>query len=308
MVDALRFRHMSGKEDHGMDNRASHDLYLKTRRTYFVKKNRVNHIRYISFSTGSCGNCAYLGTEEAGIILDAGISCRRIRHCLEEAGIDRRSIKAVIITHDHVDHASSAGRVSRTLECPVWALRETMDGIMENPCIKLKPNGELYHEVIPGTTQEIPETDFRITPFRVPHDAHGNAGYTITAPDFSFCIVTDCGTVTGEILQHLSEAENVVLESDYDAELLEVSPYPEFLRKRIRGPYGHMENSECASVLKHIVMQGKARRIFLCHISGETNTPTRSYSTAVSALRECGSDIDPVVLPRGTVSDTFILR
>ena len=254
-------------------------------------------IRFLSFTSGSCGNAAYLGygdgETEHGILLDAAVSPRTLR------GYPDFRPEAVLITHDHGDHIRSIGSLCKKLTLPVWATTAVQDALLRHPASReyLIPcrrdfnlSGE--NEVAPG---------FRVRAFVVPHDATETVGFRIMLPDgHKFVLMTDLGFVTGEAMAYAREADTLVIESNYDEEMLLGGNYPPELKRRIAGG-AHLSNAACAEAIRECWHPG-LRNLFLCHLSGNNNTPELALASARNALASIGvapGAVNLRVLPRG---------
>lgn len=271
-------------------------------------------LRFLSLSSGSCGNCYYLGYDHAGILIDAGIPVRTIQKVLREHGIPFERIFALLITHDHTDHIRSAGSIGELYHIPVYTTREIHGGMQRNYGMQKKLSSASIRNLERDVEVVIPGTLFRVTPFTVPHDSTDNVGYHITLGEgdraLRFCLVTDVGHVTQEIRHHLSRADHIVLESNHDIDMLASGPYPAYLKRRVRGEGGHLSNAECAELL-HDIYHPSLKHLFLCHLSEENNDPDLAYRTASKALvsegAKVGTDVVLTVLMRGCPSLLYTL-
>lgn len=236
----------------------------------------------MSFSSGSCGNSYYLGTDDCAIMIDAGVSLRRVRKSMQDNGLDMDKVAGVLVTHDHLDHIRHLGSFCKRLHKPVYATEglhkalsvHTFTSDVIGPCRRIAPIGEW---TMVGK--------FRVHPFIVPHDATETVGYAIETDGYRFVIMTDLGQITEEALAFAKEASTVVIESNYDVDMLLTGPYTHELKMRIIQGCGHLSNDDCALAVKRI-FHPKLRNLFLCHLSGNNNTPQRAYDTTASALNE----------------------
>lgn len=240
---------------------------------------------FISFGSGSSGNCYYIRNEKFGIIIDGGIGIRKFKKYFRDYGLSFGEVKAVIVTHDHADHVRAVGAMSQEFHWPVYALKDVYMGMERNRFVRKKVPADLANHVTPEEPFDL--GPFHITPFEVPHDSAANCGYSITVGDVRFCLVTDAGHVTEAIANHLSQADYLVVEANYDAEMLEHGPYPKRLKDRIRGGFGHMDNAETGRLLAER-LSPTAKHVWLCHLSEENNQPTKAVETVCSALRNAG--------------------
>lgn len=269
---------------------------------------------FISLSSGSSGNCYFVGRFrgeecEDGLLVDAGVSFKRLKICLEDAGIPVEKIKAVLITHDHMDHVRSLASYCKKMHVPVWTSEVLASALFQKS----------YNMEALGVTPHILESDgwnevagFAVRYFEVPHDATQTVGYYIRiplaevsdagvpsdVPCHRFFIMTDAGRVVDEALAFASEAETVVFESNYDVDMLVRGRYTAELKRRIMNGNGHLSNDECAAAVRNFCHAG-LRNLFLCHLSENNNTPRLAYEAVLAALEElCGRGI----IEKGAVS------
>lgn len=276
--------------------------------------------KFKSFSSGSCGNCYFLGLFEedgtcvAGIVIDAGVSMRRIKRELALEGLGMDDFSAILVTHDHMDHIRSLGSYCKHLAKPVYATetlhralsRHTMCCEYIGGCRKVMC--DTWVDIVPGL--------IKARWFEVPHDATQTVGYAILLGDHKYVHITDCGRVTPEAMGWLRQADTVVIESNYDPYMLEHGPYPRELQVRISNGHGHMANFECAAAIREFAHEG-LRNIFLCHLSEHNNTPELALKESKAALDPLGltvkchdgaeRGIRLCPLPRQTPSPMFVL-
>lgn len=246
----------------------------------------------ISLGSGSSGNSYFIGDKNYGILIDAGISSKKIKKSLKELGYDLSQIYAVFITHDHYDHIKSAGTLGEVYNIPVYSTEEILKGI--NKCYKITE--KLYQSRRPiGIGQEIILKDFKITAFQVEHDSSQCVGYYIEFKGEKITIATDLGSINEVASQYLCKANHIIIEANYDEEMLLNGNYPFFLKQRILGGCGHLAN--------HITMRFLAenfqphwKNIFFCHLSNNNNTPDTVMCAAKAALK--GKNINLAPLPR----------
>lgn len=265
-------------------------------------------LKFISFGSGSSGNCYYLYTETDGLMIDVGIGTRTLRKYFSDYGLSLSDIKAILITHDHADHVKSVGSLSSDLCVPVYSTAAVHHGIEENYCVrkKIRPGYERYIEH--GETFMI--NDFEVTSFRVPHDSTDNNGYRVRYGDTTFCLITDAGKVTDEMKPFITEADYLVLESNYELGELQRGPYPQYLKDRIVSERGHLSNAECGMALAENASPN-LKHVWLGHLSEENNHPELARKTVESILRQygiiAGKDFKLDVLKRRTPSEINIL-
>lgn len=241
--------------------------------------------------SGSSGNCYWLGTDREAILIDAGINFRALKKALIENRLIDIPIRALLITHDHTDHIRGASMVSASMGCPVFSTKEVHGGMESNYGLQKKISTASKRFLQRDEAFQLPLTEFVVTPFSVPHDSHDNVGYYITWRDeVRFCLVTDCGYVTGDVRKYLAMADHWVVESNHDVEMLMNGSYPYYLKKRVRGEGGHLSNDECADLIRD-VWHPEVRHIFLCHLSADNNTPDKAYHAAAQALTAAGATV-----------------
>lgn len=242
-------------------------------------------IKFISFGSGSSGNCYYLFTETDGLLIDTGVGLRNLKKRFKDYGLTLSSVHNILITHDHADHSKSSGSISHEFNLPVFATQLVHKGIEKNYCVRRKIDATLKNIIEKGTTYNIGE--FKVTPFDVPHDSTDNVGYFIQAGSTTFCLVTDVGHVTEEIRGYISKANYLVIEANHDEDMLKRGSYPEYLKRRIMGPTGHLSNRNCALTLAACITP-QLHHVWLCHLSEENNHPELARKTIETVLSEHG--------------------
>ena len=249
----------------------------------------MSSIRFKSFTSGSCGNCYFIGIFdesgacEAGVLVDAGLSPRRLKKELAAVGLCFDDFAGLLVTHDHNDHIRSLGSYCKHLRKPVWTPPE-LAGALSRHFITGEYYGPCRHTLAPGGNELVPG---RISAqyFAVPHDASCTFGYALLLDGYRIVIMTDIGRMVPHALAFARQADTVVIESNYDLEMLRHGPYPKVLQDRICGGHGHLSNAECAEAIRDFLHQG-LRNIFLCHLSEHNNTPQLAFQASSDVLRE----------------------
>ena len=261
-------------------------------------------VNFFCLASGSSGNCYYLGTDEYGILIDAGIGIRMIKRRLAEHGVNMEKLRAVFITHDHADHIKSVGVLGEKCFLPVYSTPEVHKGINRSYCVTQKLSAANINYVYKD--QPLYINDFMITAFDVPHDSTDNVGYSIQIEDKNFCFLTDVGHITPLIRQYAKKANYLILEANYDAEMLKNGHYPAVLKHRIASENGHLCNDDTAAFLTEIY-HPELKYVWLCHLSRDNNRPELAYNTVESKLKEngiiVGDDLQLVALRRSLPSD-----
>lgn len=241
-------------------------------------------VRFISLASGSSGNCYYIGTEKYGILIDAGIAVRTIKKGLKEAGINMEMIRAVFVTHDHADHIKAVDGLGEKLNIPIYTTARIHEGINKSYCMTEKLHSSVrYLE----KQQPMQLEDFRIESFEVPHDGTDNVGYCIEIDGKVFSFLTDLGEITPTAAHYICKANYLILEANYDDEMLRMGTYPQYLKERITGRTGHMSNIDTAEFLAENFTE-HLQYIWLCHLSKDNNHPELAYKTVEWKLREKG--------------------
>lgn len=269
-------------------------------------------IKFKSFSSGSCGNCYFLGLEEdgvmtAGIIIDAGVSPRRLKKELAAEHLSFDDFSAVLVTHDHMDHIRSLGAYCKHLGKPVYSTPEILEALSRHTytleyisAVRRTLSYESWNEIVPGKIS--------VKYFIVPHDATQTVGYAIMIGGRTFVIITDAGDITAEALSYTSHAEIVVIESNYDLDMLMGGSYTYDLKMRICKGFGHLSNDKCAAAIKKFNHEG-LKHVFLCHLSENNNTPQLALECSRKAFKELGIEntVTLRALPRQTPSPLYTL-
>ena len=265
-------------------------------------------VRFLSLASGSSGNCYFIGTEEYGFLIDAGIGVRTIKKVLKDHGIDLSQIMGVLVTHDHADHIKMVGCLGERYHIPIYATEAVHEGIARSRYVEetLLSSKRIIFKEVPFVFR-----DFEITAFEVPHDGSDNVGYHIVFGKHRFTLATDVGHITPTIERYMRVSNHLVLEANYDAEMLAQGNYPAFLKERIVSPTGHLSNREAADFLCSI-FDVCHRNIWLCHLSRDNNHPELAYKTVALALRGygicAGKDVNLVALKRTNPSEMYFFE
>nr|MDE5940670.1 MBL fold metallo-hydrolase [Muribaculaceae bacterium] len=245
----------------------------------------IDCLRFISFGSGSSGNCAYIGDGDSGFLIDAGVDCHKVELELKRNGIEMKSVKGIVLTHDHSDHvhyAYSLVRANRHMR--VYCTPKALNGILRRHNISNRIKD--YHAPI---YKEHPFRigNFTVLAFEVMHDGTDNAGFFITHGQHSLTVATDLGCISERVDYYMRQANYIMIEANYDNDMLSAGSYPEYLKARIRSGNGHLDNRDTAAYLAEIYSE-KLRHIFLCHLSKDNNTPETALRTIESALLSTG--------------------
>ncbi|GAB4257291.1 MBL fold metallo-hydrolase [Deferrisoma sp.] len=245
-----------------------------------------------ALASGSGGNAVYLGTNGRGLLVDAGLPGRRIAARLEAAGLGRRRIEAVIVTHEHRDHLAGVGVWCRRHKVPAWmtpACREAAEAV-------LGPEGLRDVEVRefePGRPFEVAGLEVRAAPGC--HDAADPVALRVSDGRWAVGLATDLGFVPHAVRELLRGCNALFLESNHDEDRLLTGPYPWFLKQRIRSRHGHLSNEECARLVGELAHPG-LRAVVLGHLSETNNEPRLAYRATRAALERLGAAGDVLLL------------
>lgn len=252
-----------------------------------------------TLASGSSGNALVLSWDGGHILVDAGISCRRIRQGLQALGLDLPDLDAVCVTHTHSDHISGLQTLIKHTDCPVCAAPAAGRDLRRRMVL------------LEDRLQEAEGTFFvkgcAVTPFPTSHDAPGSRGCRFDTPDGSFGLLTDSGVVTAEAEAVLPGVGLAVLEANHDVEAVRGGPYPYFLKERILGPSGHLSNEDAAAFAVTLARAG-ASEIVLAHLSRENNTPAMALRAVETALRAAGLSPRLSAAPRDCLSGAYVLE
>ncbi len=243
-------------------------------------------LNFYSLSSGSSGNCYYIGNEFHGILIDAGISASMIRKFLKEIDISMQTIMGVLISHNHIDHIRGLEVLTRKHTLPAFTTQKIWKSILTSQrkisqdCIREIPLQQKFH--LAG---------FEIEVFPVSHDAPETVGFHICAGGKKITIVTDLGHICQTSAPYIREANLLVIESNYDEEMLKNGRYPYFLKKRIQSDHGHLGNHQTSDFLADIINDDLSH-ICLAHLSKNNNTPEKALQKLQQIFSERGIDLN----------------
>lgn len=280
---------------------------------------RRPQLHYISLASGSSGNSCYIGNSEGGIVIDAGIRGDEIEDKLRRNNISMHHVKALLLTHDHSDHVRYSYNLLRNYRhLTLYCTPRVLNGLLRRHSISKRIKE--YHTPI---FKEIPfqVSGMQITAFEVPHDGTDNMGFFIEYQGHKFTLATDLGSVTERARHYMQQANYLVIESNYDSDMLRLGSYPEYLKARIRSANGHLDNAVTAEFVADIV-NSELKYVFLCHLSKDNNTPALALKQMREALEARGltvgkcensiadrkADIQVMTLPRFDATRKFIFR
>ncbi len=237
-------------------------------------------LTFFSLASGSSGNCYYLGTSTCGILVDAGIDYRKISKILYDYNIEFSSISGVLVTHDHADHIRTIGVLGEKLHIPVYSTQKVHEGIAKCRYINEKL---VTSKRIIRKEEEFHIGNFSITAFDIPHDSTDCVGYHIVFGNHRFTFASDVGHISDVVAKFIKKANHLIIEANYDEEMLKYGPYPEYLKERVAGSRSHLSNQEAAEFLATNYTP-ELKSIWLCHLSRDNNHPDLAYKTIDNRL------------------------
>lgn len=235
---------------------------------------------FCSLYSGSSGNSLFVQTKNTKILIDSGESAKKITDALSSINVTPNELDAILITHEHLDHVRGLGTFSKKYNIPVYANSKTWDAMPEQGAKIAENNHKIFN---PLENFEI--GDLKIHPFKIPHDAADPCGFNLTHNNTKISIATDIGHMTSNIIHILEESKFLLLESNYDPNILKYSKYPYPLKERIAGPNGHLANSDAGKTISYLLNSG-LKQVMLGHLSKENNFPELAYKTVVEQLIE----------------------
>jgi phosphoribosyl 1,2-cyclic phosphodiesterase len=250
-----------------------------------------------TLASGSSGNAALISRGDTHVLLDAGISCRRITASLQELGLAPADLSAIFITHTHSDHISGLNTIVKKWDVPICASMQTCDGL-ESRIAGISRSLRPFR-----WGESLSWGKMTITPFPTSHDAPGSADYRFD----DLGVLTDTGYVTAEAADVLAGVRLLMLETNHDVETLRSGPYPYYLKQRILGTAGHLSNETAAAFAAQEVRLG-AQELILAHLSEENNTPAMARRAVETALTGAGLSSRVSVAPRSELSRGFGLE
>lgn len=278
------------------------------------------YLLFISFGSGSSGNCTYVGTRKEGVLIDAGVAGDTVANGLKDNGLSMDVVKAIILTHDHSDHVRFAYTILRKYRhIALYCTPKALGGLLRRHSIsrRIKDYHRPFFKEFPFEVGGL-----KITAFETMHDGTDNCGFFIQSGELNFCVATDLGCVSPRVEYYMQQAQFVMLEANYDPEMLKNGPYPQHLKARIAFDNGHLSNHQSGEFLARLAAV-KMKYVFLCHLSQDNNTPELAVDTVTEHLHaagftevgygtgigeDLGKPIQLVALPRFDVSPMYVLR
>lgn len=232
-------------------------------------------MRMMSIASGSSGNCIYVGSDNTHILIDAGVSRKKILEGLQAADLSIHDISAVFVTHEHSDHIKGLGVLTRKDQVPVYSTQGTIDGIFAAGTLGELPK-DLFQTIEPDT--DICIEDLQVHAFRVSHDAKEPVAYTVSCGEKKAGVITDLGFYDDYIVENLTGSQAMLVEANHDVNLLQVGSYPYYLKQRILGKKGHLSNEVSGRLISDL-LNDNMHSIMLGHLSKENNYDKLAFET-----------------------------
>ena len=249
--------------------------------------------KFCNLYSGSSGNCSFVETDETKLLIDCGVSSKKLEEALNSVGTSVKDIDGILISHEHTDHIKGLAAICKKYNIPIYANSPTFTNI------KINIPEEIKNKFTTNEKFEI--GDIKIFPFSIPHDAADPCGFNLFYNNKKLTIATDIGHIDNKLLHNLDESNFLLLEANYEPNMLKCSRYPYMLKKRILGPNGHLSNDDAAMAITELSKQG-IRNIMLGHLSEQNNFPELAYQTVVNSLISKNIDINKLSL---SVADRY---
>ncbi len=260
-------------------------------------------MRFTSIASGSSGNCTYIGSDNTHILVDAGVSKKRIEEGLHELDLSLEDIDAIFVTHEHTDHIAAIRTILKKYNIPIYATGGTIQGIRQSDKKGEMTDSEFIRVYV---DQAVIVGDMIVNPMRISHDALEPCGYRIFCGDKKVGVATDLGCYDEYTVKSLSGCDALLLEANHDVRMLQTGPYPYYLKSRILGDRGHLSNEKSSELLCKL-LHDNIKGVFLGHLSKENNMPELAYETVrvgieMSDVPFHGNDFNIMVAERSSLS------
>lgn len=262
-------------------------------------------MKLCSISSGSSGNCIYVGTEDTHVLIDVGLSGKRIEAGLNTFGMTAKALDAILITHEHSDHIKGLGVMARRYKIPIYATSDTIHTLKRSSNLG-DIDTDLFNIVHPD--QDFFIGEMKVHPFETSHDAIHPVCYSFHHDNKKVSVATDLGVYNAYIVDNLKHSNLLFIEANHDLNMLDVGPYPYYLKRRIKSDLGHLSNEMTSQLICDIYHEGLSH-IILGHLSHENNVPDIAYETVKCEigiqLKEKSENIHLAVALRDQVSDVY---
>lgn len=242
-------------------------------------------LKFCSLYSGSSGNCQFIKTEKTTILVDVGLSGKKIQQGIINIGEDPKNIDAIFITHEHIDHIQGAGILSRRFDIPIYANEKTWEAM--NTII-----GDVKSHNIKIISEDAEVGDIFVQSFDISHDSANPVGYNVYYKDKKISMVTDTGCINQNIINSIKDADLLLIESNHDEDMVLIGPYPWPLKRRVLGEFGHISNDTAGDLITKAIKRG-TEIVLLGHLSKENNFPQLAYKTVENILKGNGIEVNP---------------
>jgi len=255
-----------------------------------------------TLASGSSGNCTLVSDGTVHILIDAGISCRRIVNSLAELGLSAQDLRGIFVTHEHTDHVCGLQTLSKRFSLPVFTAAACAAVI----AAKAPAAQQLLRPIRPE--EEICIDSLAVQGFETSHDSAASMGFTVAGERGKMALVTDLGMLTSGVREAVAGVDLLVAETNHDVNMLRYGPYPYYLKQRISGSTGHLCNEDGAELCRHAAVHG-TKTVVLAHLSAENNTPDCAYQAVAENFAVNGvEDVTIELAPRDTLSKMYPVR
>lgn len=235
-------------------------------------------LKFCSLYSGSSGNSSLVQSNNINILIDAGVSGKKIIDALASINVGIENISAILITHEHSDHTQSIATLSKKYNIPVYANKKTWEAMLDKKSKILSENICYFNN-----NKSFELDDLTIFPFDIPHDAANPCGFTVSDSNSKLSIATDIGHMTNSILDNIKNSSFLLLEANYEPDVLKCSSYPFHLKERIASPIGHLSNIEAGKTINYLANFG-VKTVMLGHLSNENNFPELAYKSVLEQI------------------------
>lgn len=235
-------------------------------------------LKFCSLYSGSSGNSLFVETENTKILIDCGVSSKKVEEALNSINVEPTSIDGILITHEHSDHVKGLGTFSKKFDIPIFANKETLDCLDAQTTKIANKNINKFN-----VEEKFCIGDLEINPFAISHDAANPCGFNIYKDNKKISIATDIGNMDTSTIKKLEDSIFVLLEANYDPNILKYSPYPFKLKRRIASNLGHLPNEQAGKTISYLIHSG-LQSAMLGHLSKENNFPELAYKTVADEL------------------------
>lgn len=261
-------------------------------------------IQICSMASGSSGNCVYVGSNKGHILIDAGISGKRIENGLKAIEIDPKSIQGLLVTHEHSDHIGGLGVMARRYKMPIYVTKSTWRVLQKIKNVGIIPE-DLIRFISPDESFLI--EDIEVIPFKTSHDAADSVGYTFKNENGKIGLATDLGSYSEYIVDHLCDVNALYIEANHDVGMLQTGGYPYYLKQRILSDLGHLSNKMSGQLVEQVI-HDNLYHIILAHLSHENNHPDVAYITIKNIIDRSRHDIKLSVAERDCHSTPVVIE